>query len=180
MKNKIDLSSIKANDSILVAIAMILLAGILGVAVFSTYKSTVNQKISNENAIKTANANIEHIKELEAIKADKEKYVNRVEEFDAVIAEAGTYTRLGKQVELENLLDKYNLTGEVQAGELSPYASVQTAESTVNVVGKESNVKSMCAEILSKEYIVRIDRFEIANNGDGTVTAAFTVVDFTK
>ena len=68
----------------------------------------------------------------------------------------------------------------MQAGTLEPYASVQMAESTVSVVGKESDVKSMCSEILSEDYIVRIDSFAIADNGDGTVTAAFTVVNFTK
>lgn len=180
MKKKIDLSSIKANDSILVAIAMILLAVILGFAIFATYNLTVKQKKANEDAVNSANANIEHIRELEAIKADNSKYNDRVKVYDEVVAEAGSYTILGKQAELESLMEKYDLTGEAQAGELSPYASVQMAESTVNVVGKESDVKAMCTEILSKDYIVRIDKFEIANNGDGTVTAAFTVVDFTK
>ncbi len=180
MKKKIDLSSIKANESILVAIAMVFLAIILGVAIYFTYQSTVQAKESNDTEIKSANEHIEHIKELEAIKANKEKYVFRVDKYNEVIADAGTYTRLGKQAELENLLEKYSLTGEVQAGVLSPFASVQMAESTVSVVGKESDVKAMCNEILSTEYIVRIDSFAMADNGDGTVTAAFTVVDFTK
>lgn len=180
MNKKIDLSSIKAHDSILVAIAMIILAVILGVAIYFTYNYTISAKNSNDTAIKTATANIEHIKELEGIKADKDKYAVRVEKYNEVIADAGTYTRLGKQAELENLLEKYSLTGEVQAGTLSPYASVQMAESTVSVVGKESDVKAMCREILSKDYIVRIDSFAIADNGDGTVTSAFTIVDFTK
>lgn len=180
MNKKIDLSSIKAHDSILVAVAMVILAVVLGVAIYFTYDSTVKEKASNDTAIKTATANIEHIKELEAIKADKDKYAVKVEKYNEVIADAGTYTRLGKQAELEAMLDKYSLTGEVQAGTLSLYASVQMAESTVSVVGKESDVKAMCSEILSADYIVRIDSFAIADNGDGTVTAAFTVVDFTK
>lgn len=180
MNKKIDLSSIKANDSVLVAVAMVILAVILGVAIYFTFKSTVTAKESVSTAIKTASDNIEHIKELEAIKADKAKYNAQVSKYDAVIAASGTYTRLDKQAELEALLDKYSLTGEVQAGTLEPYASVQMAESTVSVVGKESDVKSMCSEILSEDYIVRIDSFAIADNGDGTVTAAFTVVNFTK
>lgn len=180
MNKKIDLSSIKAHDSILVAVAMVILAAILGVAIYLTFDSTNKAKESNETAIKTATANIEHIKELEAIKADKDKYVVKVDKYNEVIADSGTYTRLGRQAELENMLDKFSLTGEVQAGTLSPYASVQMAESTVSVVGKERDVKAMCSEILSDKYIVRIDSFAIADNGDGTVTAAFTIVDFTK
>ncbi len=180
MNKKINLSSIKANDSILVAIAMVLLAAILGTAIYFTFKLTVSEQNSIDTAIKTAADNIEHIKELEAIKADKDKYNIKVSQYDEVIAGANTYTRLGKQAELENMLEKYNLTGEVQAGTLSGYASVQMAESTVSVVGKESDVKAMCQEILSVDYIVRIDSFAMADNGDGTVTAAFTVVNFTK
>lgn len=180
MNKKIDLSSIKANESVLVAVAMVLLAAILGCAIYFTYQSTVAAKDSINTAIKTAAANIDHIKELEAIKADKDRYNSQVSKYNEVIADAGTYTRLGKQAELEDLLEKYDLKGEVQAGVLSPYASVQMAESTVSVVGKESDVKSMCQEILSEKYIVRIDSFAMADNGDGTVTAAFTVVNFTK
>ena len=180
MNMKIDLSKIKANDSILVAIAMVVLAVILGCAIYFTYQSTVSAKESINTAINTASSNIEHIKELEAIKADQSRYNNQVSKYDEIIADAGSYTRLGKQAELEMMLDKYSLTGEVQAGTLSPYAGVQTAESTVSVVGKETDIKAMCQEILSKDYIVRIDSFAIADNGDGTATAAFTVVDFTK
>lgn len=180
MNKKIDLSSLKANESILVAIAMVLLAVILGVAIYFTVQLTVTTKGTIDTAIKTATANIDHIKELEAIKADKDKYNSQVSKYDEVIADAGTYTRLGKQAELENMLEKYNLTGEVQAGTLSGYAAVQMAESTVSVVGKESDIKAMCQEILSVPYIVRIDSFAVADNGDGTATAAFTVVNFTK
>lgn len=180
MNKKIDLSTIKANDSILVAVTMIILAAILGVAIYFTSQSTVTAKQSLDTAIKTATDNIGHIKELEAIKANKAKYNAQVSRYNAVIADAGTYTILGKQAELEEMLDKYSLKGEVKAGELSPYASVKMAESTVSVVGKESDIKAMCTEILSKEYIVRIDSFSIADNGDGTVTSEFTVVDFTK
>lgn len=180
MNKKINLSSIKANDSILVAIAMVLLAAILGVAIYFTLKLTMSEQKSIDTAIQTVTSNIEHVKELEAIKADKEKYSIKVSQYNEVIADANTYTRLGKQAELENMLEKYNLTGEVQAGTLSMYASVQMAESTVSVVGKESDVKAMCQEILSVDYIVRIDSFAMADNGDGTVTAAFTVVNFTK
>lgn len=180
MNKKINLSSIKVNDSVLVAVAMVVLAAILGVAIYFTYKSTVTAKDTVNTSIKTATANIEHIKRLEAIKADKDKYVNQVSKYNEVIADEGTYTRLGKQAELENMLDKYSLIGEVEAGALTPFASVQMAESTVSVSGKESDVKSMCQEILSEKYIVRIDSFAMADNGDGTVTAAFTVVNFTK
>lgn len=180
MNKKINLSSIKANDSVIVAVVMVILAAVLGVAIYFTYKSTVTTKDSINTSIKTATSNIEHIKQLEAIKADKDKYISQVGKYDEVIAASGTYTRLGKQAELENLLEKYSLKGEVQAGTLAPYASVQMAESTVSVSGKESDVKAMCQEILSEKYIVRIDSFAIADNGDGTVTAAFTVVNFTK
>ena len=105
MNKKIDLSSIKANDSVLVAVAMVILAVILGVAIYFTFKSTVTAKESVSTAIKTASDNIEHIKELEAIKADKAKYNAQVSKYDAVIAASGTYTRLDKQAELEALHD---------------------------------------------------------------------------
>lgn len=58
MNKKIDLSSIKAHDSILVAVAMVILAAVLGVAIYFTYDSTVKEKASNDTAIKTATANI--------------------------------------------------------------------------------------------------------------------------
>lgn len=180
MNKKIDLSSIKENESILVGFAMVVLALILGVALFLTFKETVAIKDSINTTINTANANKEHIINLRKIKADQEKYKRQEVAYDANIASPDTYDTLQKQIELEDMLVKYNLTGTAKAGELTSYAGVQKAESTVEVIGKESDVKAMCLELLSPDYIVRIDSFQIADNADGTVTAAFTVVNFTK
>ena len=83
-------------------------------------------------------------------------------------------------MDLEEMLIKYNLKGTAVSGKLEPFGSVQTARSTIEVVGKESDVKNMCKEIVSSKYIVRIDDFAMADNGDGTVTAAFSIVNFTK
>lgn len=180
MNKKLDLSSLKLNDSVVVAVAMVILIAILGVIMYFTVNMTVSAKLSINRSVETANANVEHIKELEKIKSNQTLYREQLKKYDELIAERGSYSRLAKQAELEDMLEKYSLTGDVSAGTMESYASVQMAESTVNVVGKESDIKAMCNEILSSKYVVRIDSFAIADNGDGTATAAFTVVNFTK
>lgn len=180
MNKKLDLSSIKVNDYVLVVIAMILLAAILGVATWFTFKQTMVVKDSINTKLEVANTNRAHISELEGIKANQHKYEQEFKQYDAVIAPSGSYTTLENQMDLEEMLIKYNLKGTAVSGTLEPFGSVQMARSTVEVVGKESDVKNMCKEIVSSKYIVRIDDFAMADNGDGTVTAAFSIVNFTK
>ena len=180
MNKKLDLSSIKVNDYVLVTVAMVLLAIILGVAAWFTFKQTMAVKDSINTTLEVANTNRAHIAELEEIKANQNKYEEEFKQYDAVIAPAGSYTTLENQMDLEEMLIKYNLKGTAVSGKLEPFGSVQTARSTIEVVGKESDVKNMCKEIVSSKYIVRIDDFAMADNGDGTVTAAFSIVNFTK
>lgn len=181
MKKKIDLTSLKGNESLLVAIGMVLLAAVLSFAVYMTVHRITATQASINTGIQNANTNIQRVEELKSIKANQAVYASAVEKYSAVVADAGTYSKIERQAELEDMLAFYNLKGEVLAGDLLPYASVQMAETTVSkVVGKESDVKAMCRDIVSKPYVVRIDSFAIADNGDGTVSATFTVVDFTK
>ncbi len=180
MNKKLDLSSMKINDSVIVAIAMVILAIILGVAAWFTFQETISEKKSIDSTLESANINKNHIAELEEIKSNQHKYQKEFKQYDEVIAEEGSYTKLENQMDLEEMLIKYNLKGTAVAGELEPFGSVKSAKSTLEVVGKESDVKAMCQEILSSKTIVRIDDFAMAENEDGTVSAMFTVVNFTK
>lgn len=180
MNKKLDLSSIKIHDSILITIAMVFLAIILGVAAWFTFQQGESVKNSMATKFETANSLKDKISELEGIKANQARYQKEFKQYDEVIAENGTYDKLYYQMDLEDLLKKYSLTGTAVAGDLEAFGSVQMAKSTVEVVGKESDVKLMCKEIVSSKNIVRVDDFAMADNGDGTVTAAFSIVNFTK
>lgn len=180
MNKKLDLSSIKINDTAIVIIAMVLLAAILGVAAYFTFQETVSEKNSIVATLENANINRNHIAELEAIKANQHKYQAEFKQYDEVIAENGSYTKLEYQMDLEEMMIKYHLTGTAVAGDLVPLGTVYMATSTVEAVGKESDVKGMCQEILSSEKMVRIDSFAMAENEDGTVSAVFTIANFTK
>lgn len=183
MNKKLDLSQMKGKVSnvVLISIGMVVLAIVLGVTSWFTIKRSISLSESIDSAQTKLEENRTLIKRLETLKGNSEYYLKQKEEYDKIIADEGTYDPIDYYVELDEMCKKYGLTiTELNVGKLNTDNAVKTATTTLAVLGKEADVRRMAAEIVSQPEIARIDDIAMAKNGDGTVVATMTIVNFTK
>ncbi|MCR4595125.1 MAG: hypothetical protein K5761_08735 [Clostridiales bacterium] len=181
MNKKIDLSSLKGNDSIVVAVLMVILMIILCLAGWFTIQRASNVQTEVDGSIEKFNQNIALLTNLRTLRDNSSYYEAQKAKYDEVIAENGSYSAKEYSMDLDDLCRKYDLEiQEWEVGEMSPSASVNSAKTTITVVGKESNVEKLCTYIVTQKEIARIDDYSIVANDDGTVIAMLTIVNFTK
>lgn len=183
MNTKINLSGLKekVSSTVFVAIAMVVLVIVLGVASYFTIQEATELKDSiGKNGI-IFNENKYLVSSLEKLKADSEYYTKQQAEYDKLIAANGTYSAVDYYVEIDELCKKYDLQViDISVGEMVQNGNVCEATTLVSVVGKEIDVRSMAVEIVSQEQIARIDTIAMAKQQDGTVAASMVIVNFTK
>ena len=183
MKLNVDLSSLKekVNGVVLVVVLVVILIALLG---FGTYY-TVNEGINTSEKISEVKSqyanNIKLVGDLNVLKNNSDFYVAQKEKYDKVIADSSDYSVKNYLITLDDMCRKYDLDiKEIEVGEMVSMGDVSAARTTLSVVGKESDVRSMAIEILSNEKITRIDDFAIAPAEDDNVEAALTIVNFGK
>ncbi len=181
MNKKIDLSTLKGNDSIIVAVLMVILMIVLCLAGWFTIQRAANVKTEVDSSIEMYNQNLELLTSLRKLRDNSAYYEAQKAKYDEVIAENGSYSVIGYNMDIDDLCRKYDLDiQEIAVGDMSPLANVNSARTSLTVVGKESNVKKLCTYIVSQKEIARIDDFSMVANEDGTVIAMLTIVNFTK
>ncbi len=181
MNKKIDLSSLKGNDSIIVAILMVLLMIILCVAGWFTFQKTIVLKEELDTSVNAYSERISLLTSLRALRDNSEYYEAQKAKYDEVIKDNGTYSVIGYTLDIDDLCREYDLTiQELDVGGMATEGTVNAARTKITLVGKESNVKKFCAYVVSQKEIARIDDFTMVTNGDDTVTASMTIVNFTK
>lgn len=183
MNTKINLSDLKEkiNTTVLVAIAMVVLVVILGVASYFTIKEVTELKDSIGKNVIAFNENKHLVSSLEKLRADSEYYAKQQAEYDKVIAANGTYNVVDYYVEIDELCKKYNLkVADISVGDMVENGNINQATTTIAVVGEEIDVRRMAVEIVSQEQIARIDTIAMAKQQDGTVAASMVIVNFTK
>lgn len=183
MNTNIKLSDLKEkiNTTVLVAIAMVVLVAILGVASYFTIQEVTELKDSIGKNTIAYNENKYLVTSLEKLRTDSEYYAKQQAEYDKVIAANGTYSAVDYYVEIDELCKKYDLQViDISVGEMMENGNVNQATTVISVVGKEIDVRSMAVEIISQEQIARIDTIAMAKQQDGTVAASLVIVNFTK
>ncbi len=183
MNTKISFSDLKEkiNSVVLVVIAMVLLVIVLGVASYFTIQEVASLKEQISSNITLYEENKALVTSLEKLKADSTYFEVQKEEYDKVIADAGTYNTVDYYVEIDELCKEYNLQiVDVTVGDMQASGLVNQATTTISVVGEEVDVRRMAAHIISQEQIARIDTIAMAEQSDGTVAATLVIVNFTK
>lgn len=183
MNVNINLSDLKdkINTTVLVAIAMVVLVVILGVASYFTIEEATQLKESIGASATSLRENKILVSSLEKLKADSKYYEAQQAEYDKVIAANGTYNVVDYYVEMDELCKKYNLqVVDISVGEMMESGNVNQATTVISVVGEEIDVRRMAVEIVSQEQIARIDTIAMAKQQDGTVAASMVIVNFTK
>lgn len=183
MNKDIKLSDLKekVNSTVLVAIAMVLLVVVLGVASYFTIQEVTSLKDTIGKTVIAYNENKNLVASLEKLKADSEYYAKQQAEYDKVIADNGTYNTVDYYVEIDEICKKYNLQiVDISVGDMVVNGNVSEATTALSVVGEEIDVRRMAVEIISQEQIARIDTIAMAKQQDGTVAASMVIVNFTK
>lgn len=183
MNKDIKLSDLKekVNSTVLVAIAMVLLVVVLGVASYFTIQEVTNLKDTIGKTVIAYNENKNLVASLEKLKADSEYYAKQQAEYDKVIADNGTYNTVDYYVEIDEICKKYNLQiVDISVGDMVVNGNVSEATTALSVVGEEIDVRRMAVEIVSQEQIARVDTIAMAKQQDGTVAASMVIVNFTK
>lgn len=183
MNKDIKLSDLKekVNSTVLVAIAMVLLVVVLGVASYFTIQEVTSLKDTIGKTVIAYNENKNLVASLEKLKADSEYYAKQQAEYDKVIADNGTYNTVDYYVEIDEICKKYNLKiVDISVGDMVVNGNVSEATTALSVVGEEIDVRRMAVEIVSQEQIARIDTIAMAKQQDGTVAASMVIVNFTK
>ena len=183
MNKDIKLSDLneKVNSTVLVAIAMVLLVVVLGVASYFTIQEVTSLKDTIGKTVIAYNENKNLVASLEKLKADSEYYAKQQAEYDKVIADNGTYNTVDYYVEIDEICKKYNLKiVDISVGDMVVNGNVSEATTALSVVGEEIDVRRMAVEIISQEQIARIDTIAMAKQQDGTVAASMVIVNFTK
>lgn len=183
MNKDIKLSDLKGkiNSTVFVAIAMVLLVIVLGVASYFTIQEVAELKDSIGKNVIAFNENKNLVASLEKLKADSEYYSKQQAEYDKVIADNGTYNTVDYYVEIDELCKKYGLNVvDITVGDMEENGNVSQATTVISVVGEEIDVRRMAVEIVSQEQIARIDTIAMAKQQDGTVAASMVIVNFTK
>lgn len=183
MNKDIKLSDLKekVNSTVLVAIAMVLLVVVLGVASYFTIQEVTSLKDTIGKTVIAYNENKNLVASLEKLKADSEYYAKQQAEYDKVIADNGTYNTVDYYVEIDEICKKYNLQiVDISVGDMVVNGNVSEATTALSVVGEEIDVRRMAVEIVSQEQIARVDTIAMAKQQDGTVAASMVIVNFTK
>ena len=183
MNKDIKLSDLKekVNSTVLVAIAMVLLVAVLGVASYFTIQEVTSLKDTIGKTVIAYNENKNLVASLEKLKSDSEYYAKQQAEYDKVIADNGTYNTVDYYVEIDEICKKYNLQiVDISVGDMVVNGNVSEATTALSVVGEEIDVRRMAVEIVSQEQIARIDTIAMAKQQDGTVAASMVIVNFTK
>ncbi len=183
MNKDIKLSDLKekVNSTVLVAIAMVLLVVVLGVASYFTIQEVTSLKDTIGKTVIAYNENKNLVASLEKLKSDSEYYAKQQAEYDKVIADNGTYNTVDYYVEIDEICKKYNLQiVDISVGDMVANGNVSEATTALSVVGEEIDVRRMAVEIVSQEQIARIDTIAMAKQQDGTVAASMVIVNFTK
>ena len=181
MNKKIDLSSLKGNDSIVVAVLMVVLMVVLCLAGWFTIQRSTTVKDEVEASIETYDSNILLLTSLRNLRDNSSYYEAQKAKYDEIIKDNGTYDVIGYNLDIDDLCREYDLTiQELEVGAMSPEGPVNAARTKITFVGSEANVKKFCTYIVSQKEIARIDDFSMITNGDETVTAMLTIVNFTK
>ena len=183
MNTNIKISDLKDKVSsvVVLAIAMVILVAVLGVASYFTIQQVAELKDSISSSSTQFGENKLLVSSLEKLKADSAYYEAQQAEYDKIIADNGTYNPVDYYVELDELCERYELTiADIVVGDMQPNGLVNQATTTVSVVGKEINIRRMAAEIVSQQQIARIDSIAMAKQQDGTVAATLVIVNFTK
>lgn len=183
MNKNINLSQLKEkiNGNVIIIAALVVLAVVLGYVCWLTFDNNVDLEARISTEIATYNQNRNLLRNLKNLKANSEYYIEQKDKYDEVIAEAGTYNTVDYYVELSELCDRFGLTiDEINIGEMIPMGNVQSATTTLVVIGDEIDVKVMAEYIVSQSEIARIDSIAMTEQSDGTVVASLTIVNFTK
>lgn len=183
MNKDIKLSDLKEkiSSTVLVAVAMVILVAVLGVASYFTIQEVTELKDSIGKNVVAFNENKNLVASLEKLKADSEYYAKQQAEYDKLIAANGTYSAVDYYVEIDELCQKYGLTVvDISVGDMVENGNVCEATTLISVVGEEIDVRRMAVEIVSQEQIARIDTIAMAKQQDGTVAASMVIVNFTK
>lgn len=183
MNKDIKLSDLKEkiSSTVLVAVAMVLLVVVLGVASYFTIQEVTSLKDTIGKTVITYNENKNLVASLEKLKSDSEYYAKQQAEYDKVIADNGTYNTVDYYVEIDEICKKYNLQiVDISVGDMVVNGNVSEATTALSVVGEEIDVRRMAVEIVSQEQIARIDTIAMAKQQDGTVAASMVIVNFTK
>ncbi len=183
MNTNIKLSDLKekVSTTVLVAVAMVVLVIVLGVASYFTITEVATLKAQIGSSITSLNDNKIFVTSLEKLKANSKYYEAQQAEYDKVIADAGTYNSVDYYVTLDEMCERYNLKiVEIAVGDMVAGGLVNQATTTIAVVGDEVDVRRMAVEIVSQEKIARIDTIAMAQQEDGTVAATLVITNFTK
>ena len=183
MNTNIDLSQLKekVNGNVVITAILIILAIVLGYVCWLTFEDGVALEARVSSEIVQYNHNRNFIKSLKDLKANSNYYVAQKEKYEEVIADNGTYNSVDYYVELSELCDRFGLTiKELTVGEMSAVGSVNSASTTLIVIGDEIDIKQMAEHIVSQQEIARIDSIAMTQQADGTVIASLVIVNFTK
>ena len=183
MNTNIKISDLKekVNTTVILAVVMVVLVIVLGVASYFTIQQVTELKDSISSSSSQFGDNKLLVASLERLKADSAYYEAQQAEYDKIVADNGTYNPVDYYVELDELCRSYDLTiVEISVGDMQPNDLVNQATTTVSVVGKEIDIRRMAAEIVSQQEIARIDSIAMAKQQDGTVAATMVIVNFTK
>lgn len=171
----------KINSVTLIVLVIVVLVGVLGTATWFTLKQTFEVSDNIQNVKTDLNNNRILMNRLEELKSNSEYYENQKAEYDKVIADAGTYNEIDYYIELDSICRKFNLIiSDIEVGKLEATGNYQSAKTQLTVTGEEIDIRRMAAEIVSQPQIARIDDISMIENGNGTVTATFAIVNFTK
>ena len=160
MNTNINLSQLKekVNGNVVITAILIVLAVVLGYVCWLTFEDGVNLEARVSSEIVEYNQNRNLLKSLKDLKANSDYYV-----------------------ELSELCDRFGLTiNEIVVGEMIPTGTVNSATTTLVVVGDEIDIKQMAEHIDSQQEIARIDSIAMTQQADGAVIASLVIVNFTK
>lgn len=183
MNTNINLSQLKekVNGNVVITAILIVLAIVLGYVCWLTFEDGVSLEARVSSEIVEYNQNRNLLKSLKDLKANSDYYVAQKEKYDEVIADNNTYNSVDYYVELSELCDRFGLTiNEIVVGEMIPTGTVNSATTTLVVVGDEIDIKQMAEHIVSQQEIARIDSIAMTQQADGAVIASLVIVNFTK
>ena len=183
MNTNIDLSKLKENinGNVIITAILIILAVVLGYVCWLTFEDGVALEARVSSEIVEYNQNRNLLRSLKDLKANSNYYIAQKEKYDEVIADNGTYNYVDYYVELSELCDRYGLTiKDITVGDMAPSGSVNSASTTLTVIGDEIDIKQMAEYIISQQEIARIDSIAMTQQSDGTVVASLVIVNFTK
>lgn len=166
---------------VVIAILVVLILALIGLIVYGSMNIKDTETKIGEMRVKYTD-NQKVITQLRALQQQSDAYKKRKAEYDKMIS-SDPLDKMQIMIDLEQEVEKYNCTlTKLDFDEIVNTGLVNQINVYVSLSGKYSDIMRFCSDIVTAEKIMRIDRVNmtVLSEGDNTMTADITVVEFSK